>query len=133
VKPEWLVGTFAFNPMLGFRRRLQAASIAHGCATTLVELRNRQVQNPEWTKSWGIRDDLFPDSKGNSPEKLKPLARTAEQRKQGKCWFRNAICPFSPQALKEVRASEITRAEVAEIYRLCGDKLTHEKDAPKLL
>src|SRR6266568_3092759 len=36
VKPRWLCGTFAFHPMLGFRRAKQAASIAHGCASTLM-------------------------------------------------------------------------------------------------
>src|SRR5207247_1138142 len=38
VRPKWLCGTFAFHPMLGFRRANQAASIAHGCASTLARL-----------------------------------------------------------------------------------------------
>ncbi len=37
VKPKWLCGTFAFHPMLGFRRENQAASIAHGCFSTFEE------------------------------------------------------------------------------------------------
>jgi hypothetical protein len=138
VKPEWLVGTFAFNPMLGFRRRLQAASIAHGCASTLVELCQRQRQNPEWARHWGIQTDLGFDHKVSSkPGTLEPLKRTKAQQRDGKCWFRNATCPFSKAAVEKLgpglRPTADIAAAVDEIYQLCGNKRTHQKDAPETL
>src|SRR4029079_13395400 len=38
VKPQWLCGTFAFHPMLGFNRKKQTQSIAHGCASTICAI-----------------------------------------------------------------------------------------------
>jgi predicted acylesterase/phospholipase RssA len=63
VTPNWLCGTFAFHPMLRFRRMRQIESIAHGCASTLLELSKLQA-NPEsahWAKAWGINLSALPD------------------------------------------------------------------------
>jgi len=54
VMPEWLCGTFAFHPMLGFRRADQARSIAHGCKTTLERLYILKKERPEWVAGWRI-------------------------------------------------------------------------------
>ena len=57
IKPAWLCGTFAFHPMLGFRRRKQAMSIAHGCASTL--LRFKQVDK-SYRDEWGVAERWIP-------------------------------------------------------------------------
>ena len=60
-KPQWLCGTFGFHPMLGFQRRKQAASIAHGCASTMATLyahwKHPQDRFPgadpqRWVETW---------------------------------------------------------------------------------
>jgi hypothetical protein len=59
VKPEWLCSTFGFHPMLGFRRRKQAESIAHGCAMTLATLYSLGAFGVDqetyriWLDEWG--------------------------------------------------------------------------------
>ena len=45
IKPEWLCGTFAAHPMLGFRRDRQKRSIAHGCASTLLSFGDPALKN----------------------------------------------------------------------------------------
>src|SRR2546429_6669916 len=46
VKPKWLVSLFEFHSYLGFKRERQAASIAHGCASTLVAMLAPAVDKP---------------------------------------------------------------------------------------
>jgi hypothetical protein len=105
VKPDWLCGTFAFHPMLGFRRDNQAKSIAHGCTTTLLEFAERKA-DPEDSK-FSAYLDAWNVAKGTVPqvttwEKAFALADNAPPVKEGKCWLRgNVECPFSRKALEE--------------------------------
>jgi len=128
VKPKWLCGTFGFHPMLGFRRWKQAASIAHGCASTLLRL--HQVENEVYRKAWKI--DLQFDSEtieGGSKNgdtttlKLAPRDPQGKKRAEGLCWFRSdgKVCPFS----KPGNSMERTRKELRMIYELCGKPETH--------
>jgi predicted acylesterase/phospholipase RssA len=141
VKPEWLVGTFAFNPMLGFRRKLQAASIAHGCASTFAELQKYQNEHPVWATNWKLKQPLGFQSRANGHVEdavyLVPLTRTSGQTKEGVCCFRDSICPFSKACLEmlpaERRPLPETVMEIDQIYRLCGDARTHRPDAAQTL
>lgn len=81
IKPNWLCGTFAIHPMLGFKRKRHIRSIAHGCASTLLELarvRKEQLEQgkrdaqkekkepekgPSWLHHWGIAEDRLPEYK----------------------------------------------------------------------
>ena len=81
IKPNWLCGTFAIHPMLGFKRERHIRSIAHGCASTLLELarvrkehigqRMREAEKtkkryqpaPTWLEHWGIAEDRLPEYK----------------------------------------------------------------------
>ncbi len=123
VKPEWLPGTFAFHPMLGFRRVNQAASIAHGCASTFVELHRRAREQHHWTDAWGVEDRVDPKCIGPSESHF-PV-----NHGHGKCWFRlNSPCPFSPSTLPGNMA-KATRAALTAIYEQCGKRATHEPAA----
>src|SRR5262249_54269306 len=57
VKPKWLCNTFGFHPMIGFRRRYQQQSIAHGCASTLAHLWNETDQTTR--QAWRFGDIAF--------------------------------------------------------------------------
>jgi predicted acylesterase/phospholipase RssA len=140
VKPEWLVGTFAFNPMLGFRRHLQAASIAHGCAATMRELARRQQRNPGWAAAWGIHGKLGADrapASAASEDFPRPLSRTKQEQAKGLCWFRNEVCPFSRPRLMSLpadcRPPQDTIDVVQQIYHYCGNASTHRPEAAKVL
>jgi predicted acylesterase/phospholipase RssA len=129
VRPNWLCGTFAFHPMLGFRRTRQAASIAHGCASTLVQLgRIRADQRGRsWLPGWGIDERLLPspqqvDESGTPFRALHPVG-------EGECWLRpGTMCPFAPTELARLDLKPQTTKELAEIHRLCGDPRTHESN-----
>lgn len=134
VKPKWLCGTFAFHPMLGFRRDLQAANIAHGCYQTLEAVRefphkfadgvNRLPEQKKETEraltEWGFKIGLL-----DNPA----LASRAEERKvhnEGQCWYYpNITCPFSEKTGIEVEANEQLQKPLSRIYQLCGEKKTH--------
>jgi predicted acylesterase/phospholipase RssA len=121
VRPKWLCGTFAFHPMLGFRRAKQAASIAHGCATTLAQLGELQKdpQKREWARAWGISLDRLP------PVDAAPLV--PKDHGPNKCWFRpDADCPFSPVQLSGLKLEEHTAQELESIYHACGRAETHQ-------
>ena len=126
VRPNWLCGTFAFHPMLGFRRSQQAASIAHGCATTLLELA-RLEQTPQggtWLDAWGIaagRLPRHPPADRNEP--IIPPAPAAP----GDCYWRpGKPCPYSGAELAKLALPAATVAALGEIYRACGEARTHE-------
>jgi hypothetical protein len=125
IKPKWLCGTFAFHPMLGFRRKRQAESIAHGCATTLLQMQRLADERKEPVlKSWGMglsdRDEAA----------LRYLPRTKKawrkaSRKDGKCWLRpDTTCPFSDGALKGAFEPDFADV-VSEIYTVCQRPKTH--------
>ncbi len=75
VKPQWLCGTFAFHPMLGFSRKKQTESIAHGCASTICAVADHfdpgntahaiDVNSlREWARGRGIALDQLPERIG---------------------------------------------------------------------
>jgi|GEM_PF-1218209 len=137
VKPNWLCGTFAFHPMLGFRRENQARSIAHGCATTLAELHTNAVAHDSWAKAWGIEQLDF-DKRSvvtvpipGTPQHKRVLTPRTDA-KDGQCWFRvnEHLCPFSKQwrltyGTKDpnVRPEELKNLHA--IYVSCGQAATH--------
>ena len=150
VKPKWLCGTFGFHPMLGFKRWKQAASIAHGCASTFGALAAANAANPLWIKGWKIAglEDIDPATVVVKPEEsptgtksrdkdhqdyryeLHP--RKSDDGHQGRCWFRkNAQCPFSSVELEKVpwmdeKERDAMMRELPKIYKACGMKRNHE-------
>jgi predicted acylesterase/phospholipase RssA len=131
VKPEWLCSTFAFHPMMGFRRQRQAASIAHGCASTLLELGARcaTAQGSAWFDAWGIDRTHLPDAEASRREDpYQPRREVAEHE----CWFVPGLrCPFSAGALSELGLPEATARELVTIYHACGKRETHRPDRSK--
>lgn len=143
VKPKWLCSTFGFHPMLGFRRRKQKQSIAHGCASTFAtvfEMKQMYEEADVWLRAWGVHGDLrldpscfrFTDGSGKPVDKpvsggtyeLLPAAK----RGPGECWFRNGVvCPFSKDALQKAHVAKQKIEELEEIYWLCGNPVTHQK------
>ncbi len=141
IKPRWLCGTFAFHPMLGFRRKRQAESIAHGCATTLATLwlLGRHRPTDKWTDAWGFKVEDFdastvevPDGEfdpAGSPPVLRPDRRSS--RAPGGCWFREGtLCPFSEVEVARTASRggglpETLRRELPAIHAACGKWVTH--------
>lgn len=147
VKPQWLNGSFAFHPMLGYSREKQAASIAHGCASTLCAVaahfdpaNHAHATDPaalrDWARARGIALDHLPARV--SPGQPGPLAygpqplSEAEQA-AGHCWFRAAdprtgqrpICPFHPRSPASTEGAEVS-PELHNIYLACGRRKTHQ-------
>jgi len=128
VKPEWLCGTFAFHPMLGFKRRKQAASIAHGCAGTLKQMSKLWHEAPEpngkkyfWEMNQNIAGKVTND--------------IVKREKKGTCWFcSELICPFSEASLDQLgllhdkhnKPLLETRRALVSIYEECGNPDTHK-------
>ncbi len=127
VKPQWLCDTFGFHPMLGFRRRKQAQSIAHGCASTLAQLYAEQTRNPAWSAGWGIRGLDRVDSRAvllNAGQLT--LVPRRKGKAAGECWFRTGVaCPFNTPSLAELSIEEETAEQLARIYQYCGQVETH--------
>ena len=122
VIPRWLCGTFAFHPMLGFRRARQAESIAHGCASTLVALGRLALAQPAWAAGWGIDPSEVPDAKLlNRPDPLEPVPAPP-----GRCWLRpNTPCPFSRERLAKTGLARGTLAGLERIHLACTRAETH--------
>ncbi|MGH7515058.1 MAG: patatin-like phospholipase family protein [Gemmatimonadales bacterium] len=138
VKPAWLCGTFAFHPMMGFRRQRQAKSIAHGCFTTLVRLSHLyydgHAEHPKWADAWGLDRERLPHE-GDLPHavlKGDVRARPNPATSDGQCCVRKGRrCPFSrPEAARILgdAAMPQTLEELDSIYRLCCDPSTHLPD-----
>ncbi|HVF70830.1 MAG TPA: patatin-like phospholipase family protein [Chthoniobacterales bacterium] len=132
VKPEWLCGTFAFHPMLGFSRKRQAASIAHGCAGTLKQMRQLWERRPakEGQKYfWGMRTDLVQRVR----DEIDPEA--GKRQLKGECWFCPGLaCPFSepelanlPWETRNKKLPSATRDALVSIYHECGKADNHAK------
>lgn len=146
VKPQWLCGTFAFHPMLGFNRKKQTESIAHGCATTICAVadhfdpRNKahavdSAALRSWALGRGIALEQLPErantehggALGYGPARL-----SDDEQEQGFCWFRRAdsktgkrpVCPFHPKSPAAVEGDEVN-ADLHNIYRACGSRATH--------
>lgn len=127
VKPEWLCGTFAFHPMLGFKRDRQAQSIAHGCACTLVHLCREQVDHKDWTPHWWSH--LEPRNTNNVQDRESDI-KPHPVNSCGDCWFvQGHKCPFSESELLKVQPElgKETQAALAEIYHHCGQAKTHRR------
>lgn len=136
VKPEWLCGTFAFHPMLGFRRKRQAMSIAHGCALTLAHLHWEQTRAGQeaWAREWWtplqVHTDPMPyEERDGEP----PSIRLQPHRCTDKghcCILKDQFCPFSKAKLEELadHLPERTRQTLSEIYKYCGEASTHLND-----
>jgi predicted acylesterase/phospholipase RssA len=128
IKPEWLCSTFAFHPMLGFKRRRQAQSIAHGCASTLLELARPLPDDHAgtWKAAWGIDESRLPDPEvASRPDPYIPLSVGPDE-----CWFKSGVtCPFSRTGLAEAGLLDATSREVQTIYTLCGRHDTHRPTA----
>jgi len=122
VKPKWLCSTFAFHPMLGFRRRKQAANIAHGCASTFAALYASNKENAGWMDGWGMAKAV----EKVLPETVDPVLKP-KNGNPGQCWFRTGeLCPFSREKLTSKDVTDKTRLrELSRVYDLCGDTATH--------
>jgi hypothetical protein len=143
IKPEWLCSTFAFHPMLRFKRSQQARSIAHGCASTLLTF--AREDRSQHFAAWGIT--------GKVPAVLdwhhafQESERAPLRLEEGKCWLRpQADCPFSQKELRKLNAalqapvagrgptpaseplSHEKVTELSEIHRLCSERETHLRE-----
>jgi hypothetical protein len=124
VIPNWLCGTFAFHPMLGFRRAAQAESIAHGCATTLIALGRLVVEHPGWTGGWGVDKCQVPGKE--YVERADPLVPIPAPR--GRCWLRpDVYCPFSRERLAATGLAQGTVRELEQIHLACTRTKTHRR------
>lgn len=140
VMPKWLCGTFAFHGMLGFRYYKQAASIAHGCAMTLVTLQT--LQKESYARAYGMRiEDWKTNASENgriNPEFLRKLNSDGVKGKPGRCWFRSeSLCPFSVEAIAAANrgaSDSVNRPFLDEtakvlpmIHEYCRRPETHER------
>lgn len=147
VKPQWLCGTFAFHPMLGFSRKNQADSIAHGCASTICAIADHfdpankahaiDVDSlRHWARGRGIALDQLPArSNAGAAGALAygPAPLSEAEREQGACWFRNIdartgrrpVCPFHPKSSACCEGDELG-SELHHIYMACGRPETHQ-------
>jgi predicted acylesterase/phospholipase RssA len=147
VKPQWLCGSFAIHPMLGFSRQKQAESIAHGCASTICAVANHfdprntdhavdAVSLRQWALGRGVALEQLPDriekSQGG-PLGYGPARLSDDEQKQGYCWFRRAdektgkrpICSFHPASPASSEGEELG-PELHKIYLACGRRSTHQ-------
>jgi hypothetical protein len=147
VKPQWLCGTFAFHPMLGFARSNQTKSIAHGCASTICAVADHfDPQNKahavdvnslrEWALSRGIALHQLPertDASCGGALAYGPAKLTAEEQSHGACWFRKVdpqtgrrpVCPFHSSSPAATEGDEVS-PELHKIYQVCGQRATHQ-------
>ncbi len=147
VKPQWLCGTFAFHPMLGFSRQKQTESIAHGCASTICAVADHfdpgntahaiNVDSlREWARGRGIALDQLPErvhSESTGALGYGPACLSAGEQQQGACWFRRAdpktgqrpVCPFHPTSSACGEGGELND-ELHKIYLACGRRKTHQ-------
>ncbi len=132
VKPEWLCGTFAFHPMLGFRRRSQAMSIAHGCASTLLRFKS---VDEKYRRGWEIDENAIPveNGAGAAWDHWRSRKKEDGEKLDGRCWLRpDETCPFSRKALEEMNHN-LAKGEppvpavehLAKIHEYCVDPSTH--------
>jgi hypothetical protein len=126
VKPRWLCKTFAFHPMLGFRRDRQAQSIAHGCASTLIELTNRYRAMPEAVASWQVDTARLPEHTSLSSALEHQSASKSRDHEAGGCWLRPGLtCPYSEVATRRLGLPRATVRELARIHAFCRRPETH--------
>ncbi len=134
VIPKWLCGTFGFHPMLNFRRKRQAMSIAHGCATTLLRFANIE---DEYLTGWGIDKRRLPLHK-TIGEAAADWETRKKEAQAGSCWLRPGIrCPYAEPQLDALNTEltkrddedlidDTTTRELASIYKYCTKLTTHQ-------
>ena len=126
VIPNWLCGTFAFHPMLGFRRARQAESIAHGCASTLIALGELVRTRPKWAAGWGIDGNAVPTAAYVAIEDPYEAA-TDKAAPPNHCWLRpQTVCPFSRPRVEPLGLQLQTVAELEKIHLACRRRQTHQ-------
>jgi len=145
VKPKWLCGTFGFHPMLGFKRWKQAASIAHGCASTFGTMFAYGQSDPEKMRAWKVDLSDIDDKAISLREKPQSrpetgfkecepiLSPNAEGKDDGTCWFRKKKrCPFSIQELEEQDwksdEEKTMKEELQKIYKACRIPSNHQSE-----
>lgn len=131
VKPNWLCGTFAFHPMIGYSRARQAQSIAHGCASTLLRFANI----PEsYLAQWNIDRSRIPTAK-DFQQAVFAKKNWGSYAEEDSCWLRpGRQCPFSNKALIELN-NQIedktkhllagTIRELSKVHKCCSRIKTH--------
>jgi predicted acylesterase/phospholipase RssA len=128
IRPNWLCGTFSFHPMLGFRRKMQARSIAHGCASTLLELGARATDEVKagWLEEWGVDLDVLPKLKGRlCKNRFMPIKKSGSGVPGG-CWFNQDIpCTFSQMSMMDKNIPDEVSKAVYQIYKECERQSTH--------
>jgi predicted acylesterase/phospholipase RssA len=146
VKPQWLCGTFAFHPMLGFSRAKQTESIAHGCASTICAISDHfDPENKahaidvdslrKWAQRRGIALEQLPErvsTEHGGALAYGPAKLSVDEQAQGFCWFRRVdpktgkrpICPFHPKSPAATEGEELN-PELHKIYQACGRMSTH--------
>ncbi|HYL04650.1 MAG TPA: hypothetical protein VE075_01330, partial [Thermoanaerobaculia bacterium] len=124
---------FGFHPMLGFRRRKQAECIAHGCASTIATFHQEAARDgaKPWLDAWGVHGLKAVDAE-TLKSRTYPSRPALNPRREGKqggiCWFRDALCPFSAEALASssvLSREEAVLRELPTIYEACGRAETH--------
>ncbi len=134
VMPMWLPGTFGFHPMLGFRRKRQAESIAHGCASTLLLFAATPRQHRD---AWRMNDAVpkvsdFDSAWRNWEEHKKRQPLRWSEKNAPDCWLRPGHpCPFSREQLRQIERPERlpvnTIQELSRIHEFCRRRLTHAR------
>ena len=142
VKPDTLCKTFAFHPMLGFKRQSQKESIAHGCAGTLLrfgEIKN-DTNKTDYLSGWRINKDNVPDSDKWADAFDKAAGDIDWLKKEGRCWLTKRKCPYAKKHLEalieemddDTKAKETlhekTLEEVNDIHETCLIPETHLRD-----
>lgn len=147
VKPQWLCGSFAFHPMLGFSREKQTESIAHGCASTICAIADHFAPDNtahavdaaalrQWALGRGIALDQLPERTHKDKRgalAFGPARLSGREQSQGACWFRKAdpntgqrpVCPFHPKSPASTKG-DVVGPEMHSIYLACGRRFTHE-------
>jgi predicted acylesterase/phospholipase RssA len=127
IKPNWLCGTFAFHPMLGFRREKQARSIAHGCASTLLQFAKSESEGMgKHLRHWGVDARTLPRVTTWSAA-FERLKESQPNPRNSRCWLRDCECPFSRTYLEQHKPALPGSLvnEVARIHELCGQRESH--------
>lgn len=124
IKPRWLCNTFAFHPMLGFRRLHQVRSIAHGCAATLIAF----SQHRNHACAWKLSEAAVPENT-TFDLALKGLEGNNQAAiRDGKCWLQDKKCPFSAAEVGRTGGPAFdknTRKWLSQIHRRCWESSTH--------
>ena len=124
IKPRWLCSTFAFHPMLGFRKIMQAQSIAHGCAATLLTFGSAS----QYAEAWGLNKKAIPKVT-DFDTALNTLKKPRRVFRKGGCWLQDKKCPYSKAELDKSVGSDLdkkTKRWLSRIHKSCWKRETHQ-------